>query len=44
MEIAVLTTVPDATGVIKITDEIAKECVVDNKIMFDKDGILIMII
>ena len=38
LEIAVLTTAPDATGVIKITDEIAKECVVDNKIMFDKDG------
>lgn len=38
LEIAVLTTAPNATGVIKITDEIAKECVVDNKIMFDKDG------
>ena len=38
LEIAVLTTAPDVTGVIKITDEIAKECVVDNKIMFDKDG------
>lgn len=38
LEIAVLTTAPDASGVIKITDEIAKECVVDNKIMFDKDG------
>ncbi len=38
LEIAVLTTTPDANGVIKITDEIAKECVVDNKIMFDKDG------
>lgn len=38
LEIAVLTTAPNATGIIKITDEIAKECVVDNKIMFDKDG------
>ena len=38
LEIAVLTTAPNVTGVIKITDEIAKECVVDNKIMFDKDG------
>lgn len=38
LEIAVLTTAPDVTGIIKITDEIAKECVVDNKIMFDKDG------
>ena len=38
LEIAVLTTTPDVSGVIKITDEIAKECVVDNKIMFDKDG------
>ena len=38
LEIAVLTTAPSVTGVIKITDEIAKECVVDNKIMFDKDG------
>ena len=38
LEIAVLTTAPDVSGVIKITDEIAKECVVDNKIMFDKDG------
>ena len=38
LEIAVLTTAPDVTGVIKITDEIAKECVVDNKVMFDKDG------
>ncbi len=38
LEIAALTTAPNATGVIKITDEIAKECVVDNKIMFDKDG------
>ena len=38
LEIEVLTTAPNATGVIKITDEIAKECVVDNKIMFDKDG------
>lgn len=38
LEIAVLTTAPDVIGVIKITDEIAKECVVDNKIMFDKDG------
>ena len=38
LEIAVLTTAPNVTGIIKITDEIAKECVVDNKIMFDKDG------
>lgn len=38
LEIAVLTTAPSVTGIIKITDEIAKECVVDNKIMFDKDG------
>ena len=38
LEIAVLTTAPNVTGFIKITDEIAKECVVDNKIMFDKDG------
>lgn len=38
LEIAVLTTAPSVIGVIKITDEIAKECVVDNKIMFDKDG------
>jgi AAA ATPase central domain protein len=38
LEIAVLTTAPSVTGVIRITDEIAKECVVDNKIMFDKDG------
>ena len=38
LEIAVLTTAPNVNGVIKITDEIAKECVVDNKIMFDKDG------
>ena len=28
----------DYKELIKITDEIAKECVVDNKIMFDKDG------
>jgi len=36
--IAVLTTAPDVSGAIKITDKVAKECVVDNKIIFDKDG------
>ena len=38
LEVAVLTTSPDENGFIIITNEIAKECVIDNKIMFDKEG------
>lgn len=38
LEVAVLTTPPDANGMIEITDEIAKECVQTRKAVFDKNG------
>ena len=38
LEVAVLTTPVDKDGVIKITDEIAKECVRQRKAIFDKNG------
>ncbi len=38
LEVAVLTTKMDSNGVINITDEIAKDCVAQRKVIFDKNG------
>ena len=38
LEVAVLTTKMDEKGVIHITDEIAKACVANRKVIFDKNG------
>lgn len=38
LEVAVLTTKMDENGVINITDEIAKSCVQNRKVIFDKNG------
>jgi len=38
LEVAVLTTKMDANGVINITDDIAKSCVQNRKVIFDKNG------
>ncbi len=38
LEVAVLTTKMDANGIINITDEIAKACVQNRKVIFDKNG------
>ena len=38
LEVAVLTTKMEANGIINITDEIAKACVQNRKVIFDKNG------
>lgn len=38
LEVAVLTTKMDSNGVINITDEVAKACVANKKVIFDKNG------
>ncbi len=38
LEVAVLTTKMDDKGIINITDEIAKNCVAQKKVIFDKNG------
>ncbi len=38
LEVAVLTTKMDENGVINITDEVAKSCVQNRKVIFDKNG------
>ena len=38
LEVAVLTTKMDTNGAINITDEIAKSCVQNRKVIFDKNG------
>ena len=38
LEVAVLTTKMNANGIINITDEIAKACVQNRKVIFDKNG------
>ena len=38
LEVAVLTTSPNANGQIEITNDIAKECVQNHKAVFDKNG------
>lgn len=38
LELAVVTTAPDSDGVVKITDEVMKDCMQNRTVLFDKDG------